>query len=366
MKPAHDAILVIGGSGFIGSALLAHLSRRLPELRLIVPSKRAWRHVSLSTMPSVQVVQADVHDEPSLQALIADSKLVINLAGLLHSDRATPWGKAFDAVHVKLPQRILQLLDKQALIHISALGCLPEDVESAPSMYLRSKSQAEKILLQSGHAISLVRPSVVFGPKDQFLNVFAKLGAFVPVLPLAGAHARFAPVHVHDLCEAICHLAIHRLGRESFMHKRVEGRKALGDWDGKAPLDAKAPLDTKALLDTKASHDMKAPLIVEAFGPDHITLAELFRFACEAAHGSSPWIVPLPYPLAYLQARMLEALPGPPLMSVDNLDSMRVDNLPSGKAQVLGVPVNTLATLGIKAKGLEAARDYLQSTPRGR
>ncbi|MFZ9800173.1 MAG: complex I NDUFA9 subunit family protein, partial [Burkholderiaceae bacterium] len=108
------------------------------------------------------------------------------------------------------------------------------------------------------------------------------------------------------------------------------------------------------------------PLIVEAFGPDHITLAELFRFACEAAHGSSPWIVPLPYPLAYLQARMLEALPGPPLMSVDNLDSMRVDNLPSGKAQVLGVPVNTLATLGIKAKGLEAARDYLQSTPRGR
>jgi len=348
MKPAHDAILVIGGSGFIGSALLAHLSRRLPELRLIVPSKRAWRHVSLSTMPSVHVVQADVHHEPSLQALIADSKLVINLAGVLHSDRATPWGKAFDAVHVKLPQRILKLLDKQALIHISALGCLPEDVESAPSMYLRSKSQAEKILLQSGHSISLVRPSVVFGPKDQFLNVFAKLGAFVPVLPLAGAHARFAPVHVHDLCEAICHLAIHRLGRESFMQKRVEGRKALGDWDGKAPLDA------------------KAPLIVEAFGPDHITLAELFRFACEAAHGSSPWIVPLPYPLAYLQARMLEALPGPPLMSVDNLDSMRVDNLPSGKAQVLGVPVNTLATLGIKAKGLEAARDYLQSAPRGR
>ena len=354
MKPTHDAILLIGASGFIGSALLAHLSRLLPERRLIVPNKRAWRHVSLSTMPSVHVVQADVHDEPSLQALIADSKLVINLAGVLHSDRATPWGKAFDEVHVKLPQRILKLLDKQALIHISALGCLPEDVESAPSMYLRSKSQAEKILLQSGHAVSLVRPSVVFGPKDQFLNVFAKLGAFVPVLPLAGAHARFAPVHVHDLCEAICHLALHRLGRESLMHKQVEGRKALGDWDGKAPLDGKAP------------HDAKTPLIVEAFGPDHITLAELFRFACEAAHGSSPWIIPLPYPLAYLQARMLEALPGPPLMSVDNLDSMRVDNLPSGKAQVLGVAVNTLATLGIKAKGLEAARDYLQSTRRGR
>jgi hypothetical protein len=153
---------------------------------------------------------------------------------------------------------------------------------------------------------------------------------------------------VQDLCEVICRLALHRLGRESFIPKQVEGRKALGDWD------------RKACLDTKAS------LIVEAFGPDRLTLAELFRFACEAAHGSSPWIVPLPYPLAYLQARMLEALPGPPLMSVDNLDSMRVDNLPSGKAQVLGVPVNTLATLGIKAQGLEAARDYLQSTPRGR
>jgi len=328
-------ILLIGASGFIGSALLAHLTRLLPDQRLTVPSKRAWRHTSLSTMPGVQLVQADIHRDESLRALVAGSGLVINLAGILHSDRAAPWGKAFDQVHVMLPQRILQSLDRQALIHVSALGCQPEAVENPPSMYLRSKSQAEKMLLQSGHAVSVVRPSVVFGPNDQFLNVFAKLGALVPIVPLAGANARFAPVYVQDLCEVIGRLVLHRLGRMPMQREKLEGLGDLG---------------------------MQAPIIVEAFGPDIVSLGELFRFACESAHGSSPWIVPLPYSLAYLQARLLQALPGPPLMSVDNLDSMRIDNLPSGKSEVLGVQIRTLAMLGMKPRGLEAAHRYLRKT----
>lgn len=336
MKTMYGPILLIGASGFIGRVLLAHLSRLLPDVALLVPSKRAWRHVALSTMPGLRLVQADVHEDKSLRALLADSRLVINLAGILHSDQANPWGKAFDKVHVQLPERILQSLDQQALIHISALGCQPEAVEDAPSMYLRSKSQAEKILLQSGHPVSLVRPSVVFGPNDQFLNVFAKLGAIAPIVPLAGAHARFAPVHVQDLCEAIGRLVLQRLGRLSDHRLQTQGAGGLAD------------------------SGIETSLIVEAFGPDVMSLADLFRFASQAAHGYSPWIVPLAYPLAYLQARLLQTLPGPPVMSVDNLDSMRVDNLPSGKSEVLSVKIKTLAMLGIKARGLEAARAYLQ------
>jgi hypothetical protein len=102
------------------------------------------------------------------------------------------------------------------------------------------------------------------------------------------------------------------------------------------------------------------PLIVEAFGPDVMSLADLFRFSSHAAHGYSPWIVPLAYPLAYVQARLLQALPGPPLMSVDNLHSMRQDNLPSGQSEAMSVKIKTLDMLGIKARGLESARAYLQ------
>lgn len=324
-------ILLIGATGFIGSALLAHLSRMLPDVPLRVPSRRAWRHQALSTMPQVQLIQADVHNDETLGRLIENSALVVNLAGILHGDVGSPWGKAFERVHVQLPMRILRALDHQALIHISALACQPQAVDTAPSMYLRSKSQAEKLLLQSGHPVSLVRPSVVFGPGDQFLNVFARLGRLTPVVPLAGAHARFAPVHVQDLGQAISTLVLHRLDRLG--SQRPEGLSQLG---------------------------LEEAIVVEAFGPDSLNLAALFRFACHAAQGSSPWIIPLPYSLAYLQALMLQALPGPPLMSVDNLHSMRIDNLPSGRSEVLGVSIKTLEEIGVSPRSLESARAYLR------
>ncbi|NDA73627.1 MAG: hypothetical protein EBX69_09370 [Betaproteobacteria bacterium] len=99
-------------------------------------------------------------------------------------------------------------------------------MDQAPSMYLRSKSYAEQQLLQSGHPLSVVRPSVVFGPGDRFLHVFAKLGGLSPIIPLAGAQARFAPVHVHDLCEAIGLLVLHRFDR--LANRRPPGLLDLG------------------------------------------------------------------------------------------------------------------------------------------
>jgi NADH dehydrogenase len=289
-------------------------------MHLVLPSRRAWRYTELTTCPTAQLVQADVHDDNALAALVAGSDLIINLAGILHSDRGEPWGKAFDQVHVQIPARLLGLANERPLVHVSALGCRPESVNSAPSMYLRSKSEAERLLLtrESTGRVVVVRPSVVFGPDDNFLRLFARLSAIAPIVPLAGAAARFSPVHVRDLVSAIARAVAALLG-------------------GSMPL---------GLPDRS--------LVIEAFGPQVVRLDALLRFAATAAHGRSPWIIPLPTGLARLQAMVFEALPGPPLMSRDNLDSMTVDNVPSGATQVLGAPLLELGAFGIVPMGISS------------
>lgn len=311
--PGRARVLVIGGTGFIGRHLLAAFAGLLPHLQLVVPSRRAWRHTALTTCPTLQLAQVDVHDDRELDALVAASDLIVNLAGILHSDRAVPWGKAFDQVHVQLPARLLRMAAGRPIVHVSALACRPEAVPTAPSMYLRSKSEAERLLLTRSGAgrVVVLRPSVVFGPDDNFLGLFARLSAITPIVPLAGASARFAPVHVHDLVAAI-----------------VRASEAL--------LDGGMPL---GLAD--------ASLVVEACGPQVVRLDALVRFAASAAHGRAPWIIALPAGLARLQALVFESLPGPPLISRDNLDSMAVDNIPSGQGEVLGAPLRTLADFGI-------------------
>jgi len=312
--------LLIGGTGFIGRHLVASLATVVPHLHLVLPSRRAWRHTGLTTCPTVQLVQADAHDDHQLATLVAGSDLIINLAGILHSDRGEPWGKAFDRVHVQLPARLLRLAKERPLVHVSALGCRPEAVNSAPSMYLRSKSEAERRLLEreSTGRVVVVRPSVVFGPDDNFLRLFARLSAIAPIVPLAGAAARFSPVHVHDLVSAIA-------------------RAVAALLSGGMPL---------GLPDRS--------LVIEVFGPQVVRLDALLRFAATAAHGRSPWIIPLPAGLARLQAMVFEALPGPPLMSRDNLDSMTVDNVPSGETQVLGAPLLDLGAFGIVPMGISS------------
>ncbi len=279
----HDTILLIGGSGFIGS----HIAARLADegRRVIVPTRRYMRANHLSVLPTVQIVEADVFDERTLDRLLPQVDAVINLVGVLHSRPGHPWGAAFEHAHVALPRLLARACSQhqvRRILHMSALGAAPE----GPSMYQRSKAAGEKILLDApGLQVTSFRPSVVFGPEDNFLNLFAKLQALAPLMPLGGAEAKFQPVYVGDVARAF----------------------------------------TDALDDPRSVGQM-----YELVGPRVYTLRELVRLAGVYSGHARP-VIPLPAPIARLQALALEYLPGGPLMSRDNLDSMKADNVASGR-----------------------------------
>jgi len=290
-------ILVLGGSGFVGSVLCEKLVRRSGGGGgpVSVPSRRPARAKHLQTLPTLEVIQADVHDDAQLARLVAGRDAIVNLVAILHGSAAE-----FERAHVALPRRLAQACAAagvRRLVHVSALGAHAQ----APSMYLRSKAAGEAVLEQSGLALTILRPSVIFGAGDSFMNLFARLQAVAPVMPLAGADARFQPVWVDDVAEAI----------------------------------------VRVLNDPST-----AGQTLECTGPQIYTLADLVRLAGRWSGHERP-VFGLPDALGYLQAWMMELLPGDPLMSRDNIRSMQVANVASAHRP-------GLAQLGIEATALEA------------
>ena len=276
-------ILIVGGSGFVGQALATRLSDR--NRRVLVPTRRIERSRHLLLLPTVEVRQADPHDDAQLDTLLAGVDAVVNLVGILHGRWGSPYGPEFARAHVELPARLAQACVRNGvrrLVHVSALG-VPDDGEG-PSMYLRSKADGERAIRQTaGLDWTILRPSVIFGPGDSFLNLFAALQRSFPVMPLARAGARFQPVYVGDVATAICNA--------------LENPATVGK-------------------------------TYELAGPEVFTLRQLVELA--GRWGGSPRpIWELPYTLGQLQAGLLGALPNP-LMSSDNFDSMSVDNVASG------------------------------------
>lgn len=286
---ALNTVLILGGSGFVGRALCETLvDRWVAGPRLRVPTRRLSHAQALLPLPLVDVLPADVHDDATLDRLVAGCDAVVNLVAILQGSEA-----AFEAVHVTLPRRLAAACQRQGvrrLIHVSALGADSQ----GPSRYLRSKGQGEAVLREADLDLTLLRPSVIFGAGDRLLNLFAQLQALFPVLPLAGANARFQPVWVADVAAAIA---------------------------------------------TCLERPATAGQTFECAGPEEATLAQLVRLAGEAS-GHPRHILPLPAPLATLQAWLMELAPGEPLMSRDNLASMTVPNVATG--QLPG-----LAALGI-------------------
>jgi NADH dehydrogenase len=289
--------LILGGTGFIGRSVAEKLVERSggADGRLRIATRRFPRARHLQLLPTVEIACGDVHDEATLARMLRDTDAVINLTGILHGSEAE-----FDRVHVRLPAQLgaaCQAAGVRRVVHVSALGVSAD----APSRYLRSKARGEEALKAAALDLTILRPSVIFGERDAFLNLFATLQSIFPFMPLASAGARFQPVWVDDVASAVVR-----------------------------------SLDDPSTIGTT----------IECCGPRVYTLEALVR-AAGTWSGSSRPVLALPAALGRLQAFFMELLPGTPLMSRDNIDSMRVANIASGK-------LPGLERLGIEATPLEA------------
>ncbi|WP_310567913.1 complex I NDUFA9 subunit family protein [Hydrogenophaga sp.] len=292
--------LVLGGTGFVGRHVCEKLERA--GWSVTVPTRRAVNAAAVQHLPRLTVIEADVHDPVALTRLLPGHDAVVNLVAILHGSEA-----AFERTHVELPRKIAAAClasDVRRLVHISALGV----ADDGPAMYQRSKARGEALLrAAAGLNLTVLRPSVIFGAGDRFLNLFAQLQAVFPVMPLAGASARFQPVWVEDVASAVV---------RCLQDAATVGRT------------------------------------FDCAGPDVLTLAELVRLAGRHGSRARP-VLPLPMALGRLQARVMELAPGEPLMSRDNLDAMRVDNVATGQHP-------GLAALGIAPASVRAiAPTYL-------
>ena len=305
-------VVVFGGTGFIGSALVARFSGA--GAHVIVPTRHAARARHLILLPGVAAVEARLSDTTVLHDLLRGADAAINLVGILHSSRGMPYGEQFRRVHVELPRRIVAACADSGVpryLHMSALGAAAD----GPSMYQRSKADGE-IAARSAPTVAatIFRPSVVFGPGDSFLTTFARLQKYLPCVPLACAEADFQPIYVGDVAQAF----------------------------------------VNALADPRTCHQ-----VYHLGGPQIYPLADLVRMAGSYAGHRRP-VFGLAEGLARLQARLFELLPGDPVISRDNIDSMQVDNVVDPAIQA-----TTAQALGLTLTPLEAvAPRYLASGTR--
>ena len=276
MTAARHRVLVAGGSGFVGRHVVAKLSAAGHDVVVLTRSRERARHLIL--LPTVRVIEADPRDAATLDRYLRGMTAAINLVGVLHErGRDT-----FERAHVDLPRAFVAACGRVGvarLVHMSALGASGD----APSRYLQSKAAGEAQVAASGLQWTIFRPSVIFGREDTFLNLFANLARWFPVIPLAGARARFQPVYVGDV--ATCF--VRALDDEETVGQRYN-----------------------------------------LCGPTVYTLEALVRYAGEVSgHPRPVWA--LGSGLASLQARLMELLPGR-LLTRDNLASMQVDNVCDG------------------------------------
>lgn len=274
-------VLLVGGNGFVGRVIAAQL--QLAGYSVLVPTGHLAAARELRMLPKVHVEEADIHEFDELQSLcsrIKPSGAVINLVGVLHDKPGQPYGEVFKAAHVDLPKNIITAMQLHGLkryLHMSALGADSQ----GPSMYQRSKGDGEAAVKASNLDWTIFRPSVIFGAQDQFINLFSKLTKLFPAMPLANHQAQFQPVSVDDVATAFA----------------------------------------KSLSMPQTIHQ-----VYDLVGPTVCTMKEIVGFAARKAKTYCA-IIPVPAFVGYLQALAFEFLPGPTLMSRDNIASMQVPNI---------------------------------------
>ncbi|HEY8509310.1 MAG TPA: complex I NDUFA9 subunit family protein [Steroidobacteraceae bacterium] len=300
-------ICVLGGTGFVGSALVMRLARLGHWVR--VPTRALQNGAHLRVLPTVELHLANIHDPRVLGQLFTGVDVIVNLVGILNEGWRSSSG--FRKAHTELATKVIkaaQAARVRRLLHMSSLGA---DANTAPSLYLRTKGEAENAVRAASDFIdaTIFKPSVIFGPNDSLTRRFARLLRMSHgFLPLARPNARFAPVYVYDVVEAFI--------------RALNQRSTIGQ-------------------------------TYELCGPDVMTFEELVRQIAAAADLPCH-IIPLPDFMARMQALVMGLMPGKPF-TLDNFRSLTVDSV---------CRENGLLKLGIKPTRMSSLlRSYLVSSP---
>lgn len=293
-------ITVFGGSGFLGRHLVRALAKRRYRIRVAVRRPELAGHLQpLGSVGQIHAVQANLRYPRSVEAAMRDASIAINLVGILF-ERGR---QQFNLVQAQGAEQVALAASTVGakVIHVSAIGA----DENSPSLYAQSKARGEAAVLAAAKDAVIFRPSIMFGPEDDFFNRFASMARFLPALPLiGGGQTRLQPVYVGDVAEAIA-----------------------------AAVDGKA----------------RAGTIYELGGPEVRTFKEIMEYVL-ATIERNRLLVPLPFALAKLQASFLQFLPKPPL-TPDQVELLRVDNVVSEQAIA---ERRTLDGLGLPATPADA------------
>jgi uncharacterized protein YbjT (DUF2867 family) len=296
------SICILGGTGFLGTRLVARLIKDGHQVTVL--SRDREQHKHLLVLPGLTLENCDVYDGAQLSERFRGKDVVINLVGILNEGGFG--GSGFRRAHTELTRVVLQAGRSAGVARLLQVSALKAAVD-APSYYLRSKGEAEKLIRESGASVdwTIFQPSVMFGPGDSFLNRFANLLASVPfAFPLARPNARFQPVLVDDVIEALL--------------RCLRGGPSNGQ-------------------------------TYELGGPQVYTLREIVQLVAKLT-GRRRWIIGLPNFVARLQGFVMNFVPGRPFSS-DNYRSLTVDSVCTDDG---------FAKLGIKPQSMIAsARQYL-------
>jgi NADH dehydrogenase len=300
-------VTVFGGSGFLGRSVVRALCKRDYRIRVAVRRPELAGHLQpLGKVGQIHAVQANLRYPASVEAAMRDSHVAINLVGILAQGGA----QTFEAVQGAGAGTVAKAAAAVGarMVHVSAIGA----DDNSPSGYARSKAAGEKAVLSAIPSATILRPSVVFGPEDQFTNRFAALARMSPVLPLIGGGVtKMQPVYVGDVATAVA--------------DAVEGKT-------------------------------KAGATYELGGPEVLTMREIIEIILGVTERQR-MLVSLPFGLAKLQALFLQFAPGPLTLTPDQVLLLRSDNVVSDAAKAAGL---TLEGLGIAPDSLEAiAPQYL-------
>jgi NADH dehydrogenase len=297
---AETLVTVYGGSGFLGRHVVRALAKRNYLIRVAVRRPDLAGHLQpLGRVGQIHAVQANLRHAPSVEAAARDAQVLINLVGLLF-ERGR---QRFDTIHAYGAEQVALAASAHGarLVHVSAIGA----DEHSRAAYARSKAEAERLVLAAQPQAVIMRPSVIFGPEDDFFNRFAALACMSPALPLiGGGTTRFQPVFVGDVAAAIA--------------EAVDGNARGGT-------------------------------IYELGGPDVRTFEQLMRYVL-ATIERKRLLVPVPFFAAKIKAALLQYMPKPPL-TPDQVELLRVDNVVSEAAKAEG---RTLQGLGIAPESIEA------------